>query len=101
MRRSVVTGVEEDREASRAVVMVQIRGRWRSVAVIGADQRCDLELVDQLARLALQTRRAGSAMRLGDVCAELRGLLRLAGLDDLFEPEPLPDPDGPCDEFSP
>lgn len=81
--------------------MVQIRGRWRSVAVIGAHQRCDLEVVDHLARLALQTRRAGSAMRLGDVCAELRGLLRLAGLPDLLEPEPPLDHDVAGDEFSP
>lgn len=81
--------------------MVQTRGRWRSVAVVGARQRCDLDLVDQLAWLALQTRRAGSAMRLVDVCAELRGLLRLAGLHDLLEPEPPRDHDVARDEFSP
>jgi hypothetical protein len=48
-----------------------------------------LELVDALMRLALAARRLGMTVRLGDVPAELVGLLELLGLGDVVAIEPL------------
>jgi len=44
----------------------------------------DLAVVDTLARLALEERRRGSALRLVAVPAELRELLVLTGLDGVL-----------------
>ncbi len=45
--------------------------------------RPDLAVVDQLARLQLEARRLGCAIRLRDACVELLELLALLGLDEI------------------
>jgi hypothetical protein len=44
----------------------------------------DLEVVDQLARLQLAARRAGSAIQLRDASPEIVALLDLAGLREVL-----------------
>jgi hypothetical protein len=48
----------------------------------------DFAVVDALARLALQERREGRVLRLGDVPSDLRGLIDLAGLAGVLGVEP-------------
>jgi ABC-type transporter Mla MlaB component len=43
--------------------------------------RPDMGIVDQLARLQLEARRLGCSICLRNVCAELRELIELSGLD--------------------
>jgi hypothetical protein len=51
-------------------------------------ERADLTVVEELAWLALAVRRAGCAVRLRDVDADLARLLGLAGLSEVFwQPE--------------
>jgi hypothetical protein len=47
---------------------------------LARDDRPDLSVVDDLARLHLAARRAGCAIRLRDACGQLWELLDLAGL---------------------
>ena len=46
--------------------------------------RCDLELIDTLARMHLAAVRLGGAIRVRDACPKLSGLLDLVGLADLL-----------------
>ncbi len=48
--------------------------------------RCDLEVVDELARMALGARRLGCSLRLRNAGAQLSGLLDLVGLGELITP---------------
>jgi hypothetical protein len=54
-----------------------------SWSVLG-EGRPDLAVVDDLTRVQLEARRRGYAVRLRDVCPDLRQLLDLAGLIDVF-----------------
>ncbi len=51
---------------------------------VGSDLRCDLDLVDRLARIQLAARRIGAAIVLRHPSTDLTELLALAGLDDLL-----------------
>jgi hypothetical protein len=51
---------------------------------MGSDLRCDLDLVDGLARIQLAARRIGGLIVLRHPSTELTELLALAGLDDLL-----------------
>ncbi len=75
------TGV---RRRDTDVVVVLVRDDielacWRLVG----SARPDLATVDELARLQLAARRLGCEIRLRRACAELWGLLDLAGLTDV------------------
>ena len=45
---------------------------------------CDIATVEALARLALDARRLGCALRIEGATAELRELIRFLGLDDIL-----------------
>jgi len=49
-----------------------------------SDLRCDLYLVDRLARIQLAARRIGGSIVLRHPSTDLTELLALAGLDDLL-----------------
>ena len=51
---------------------------------VGGTARPDAAFVDALARLQLTARRLGYSIELGNVPAELRDLLELMGLGDVF-----------------
>jgi hypothetical protein len=55
--------------------------------------RCDLALVERLARLQLEARRRGASARLRDVPPQLHGLLELVGLAATLCGEPLREPE--------
>lgn len=57
--------------------------------------RTDLSAIDALTRLRLTARRGGRGIRLQGVGPELRSLLDLVGLAELFEGA-APDRAGPC-----
>jgi anti-anti-sigma regulatory factor len=65
------------------VTAVVINGDEVTVARLDAE-RLDLDLVDRLARLTLDARRRGEAVRLCDPPPELRRLLELCGLSELL-----------------
>ena len=73
---------------TRAVVVLVEHGREVAAWPLLAFRRPDLGLVDDLARLALSAKRLGCTIRVRDACPELRGLLRLAGLDVVVPCEP-------------
>ena len=68
-----------------AVIVLIVGDRERALGTIGADVPCDLGLVDHLLRLHLAARRRGCSIRLAQVRLDLRQLLELAGVDELFE----------------
>lgn len=76
-----------DREP-RARLAVVVDGHDLPLGSIDRATRCDLALVDDLARLQLAATRLGWSMRLTCVEPELRELLVLTGLADLLGPEP-------------
>ena len=51
---------------------------------VSPDLRCDLKLVDRLARIQLAARRIGGSIVLRHPSTDLTELLALAGLDDLL-----------------
>jgi hypothetical protein len=55
--------------------------------------RPDVALVDAVARVALEARRRGLALRLRDASDELRGLLELVGLAGVLAVEPRRQPE--------
>jgi hypothetical protein len=67
-----------------AVIVLIVGGRELPISTVPARTPCDLELVDQLARLFLGATRLGWSIRLTDVCPELRDVVELAGLDARF-----------------
>jgi hypothetical protein len=75
-------------DGSTAVVVL-VTGRGELVVGQIYGRRPDLTLVDGLARLQLSALRLGCSVRLRGVCAELRGLLDLVGLDDLLADDPI------------
>jgi hypothetical protein len=50
---------------------------------LGGGTRCDVSLIDELARLQLAARRLGCSIRLREPCGQLWELLDLAGLTDV------------------
>ena len=76
-------------DPSRVVSVTLVRGdREVRLGSVDGGTRCDLALVDALARLALAARRRGWSVRLDDVRDDLRALLVLVGLADALVPEP-------------
>jgi hypothetical protein len=65
------------------VVVARI-GRVEVVLGCLVGERCDLELVDALARLQLTATRLGAAIRVRGASPELTGLLELVGMADLL-----------------
>lgn len=59
-------------------------GREVVLGWLGSDLRCDLDLVDRLARVQLATRRMGGTIVLRHPGTGLTELLALAGLADLL-----------------
>jgi hypothetical protein len=49
--------------------------------------RLDLTVIDELARMRLDARRAGMGLHVHRPCQELRELLGLVGLTELLEPD--------------
>jgi len=65
--------------------VVLVRGdREVLLGRVSPDLRCDLALVDRLARIQLAARRIGGAIVLRHPSTDLTELLALAGLDDLL-----------------
>ena len=69
-------------DETATTVVVVINGD--QVVVSRLDERIDMALVDRLARLTLEARRRGAAVRLHDPPPELRRLLELCGLSDVL-----------------
>ena len=71
-------------DVTQAEVVLVRDGREVLLGRVGSDLRCDLDLVDRLARIQLAARRFGGLIVLRHPSTELSELLALAGLDDLL-----------------
>ncbi len=69
---------------TQAEVVLVRGGRELLLGRVGSGLRCDLDLVDRLARIQLAARRIGGAIVLRHPSTDLTELLALAGLDDLL-----------------
>ena len=69
---------------TRAEVLLVRDGRAVPVGRLAQGHACDLDLVDRLVRIQLAARRRGGRIILRDVSQDLRELLVVAGLTDLF-----------------
>jgi hypothetical protein len=77
-----------------ATVVVLCGDRELASWPLPVSARCHLSVVDDLARFQLAARRLGVAVRLRDVCGELRELLDLVGLADELGVEVRREPEG-------
>jgi hypothetical protein len=71
-------------EDLRAEIVVVVGEHEAPFGRVGAATRCDLWLVDDILRLALEAKRLGGAVRLRRVDPDLRALIELVGLADLL-----------------
>lgn len=78
----------DDTDAPWAVLALVVGGRELRLGPLDAHEPCGLVLVDDLLRLRLALGRHGAVLRLIDVHHELRGLLDLVGVGEVFAPLP-------------
>jgi STAS domain len=67
---------------ARAVIVFVVDDREFPCGAVGHGTRCDLGLIDALARLQLAAQRLGWSIRLRHVERDLRDLVELVGLSD-------------------
>lgn len=77
-----------DADSISTTVVTVVDQQSRAVVCRLEAQRPDLALVDALARLQLDARRAGRRVCVTDASAALQDLLQLLGLADVFVGEP-------------
>jgi hypothetical protein len=75
-----LTGVDEERERPRAVVVLEREGHEVLLGPVYGEGRCDLGFVDDLLRVQLAARRFGWSIRLREVRPDLLELVELVGL---------------------
>jgi hypothetical protein len=71
-----------DRERNRAVVVVRRGGSELTRWGVPLDRRPDLEVLDELARVALAASRSDDVVTIHVFCPRLASLIDLAGLRD-------------------
>jgi len=69
-----------DSQRTRAVVIVHRRGRELTRWSVVADDRPDIEVIDELARAVLTARREGDDVQVKVFCPQLKEIVHLAGL---------------------
>ncbi|MEV5968866.1 STAS domain-containing protein [Streptomyces sp. NPDC051921] len=79
-----LSGRPDPDDVGRLCALLDAAEPCRVVCEIGGLVRADLTAVDALARVRLAARRRGHRLEFRGAAPELRGVLRLVGLDELL-----------------